>query len=171
MLCVVVGGGGRGNGGGGGGVTNNTGLSATPGLDRTFVMCKRVFYDECWLDTEEGLPPQPCNRTGSSPEEYTTYVCASFRSRLRAFVRNDADDVYVGGGGCVTVAVFAAVSGSSEAVQHRRRAGETARWRASGDGARRLGGFEGRSGAVDAAARVQVQRVRDAPTAGKRVSE
>ena len=50
------------------------GRSSTPGVDRMFVMCKHVFYDECWIDTVQGQPPRPCNETGSSPDEYTTYV-------------------------------------------------------------------------------------------------
>lgn len=49
------------------------GESATPGVDRMFVMCKHVFYNETWIDTEHGIV-KPVNKTGSSPEEYTTYV-------------------------------------------------------------------------------------------------
>ena len=36
-------------------------------------MCKHVFYNEAWIDTEHGRI-KPVNNTGDRPEDYTTFV-------------------------------------------------------------------------------------------------
>ena len=47
------------------------GHSTVAGVDRLFVMCKHVFYNESWIDQggERPLGPQPVNATGDAPDQ------------------------------------------------------------------------------------------------------
>jgi hypothetical protein len=76
--------------------------SVTSGVDRMFVMCKHVFYNETWIDY--GAPdappgPQPTNETGDLPEEYTTSLIGNTTLRWLRHV--------LGGGGAKHAPFFA----------------------------------------------------------------
>ena len=56
------------------GCVPSKGAESPSGVDRSFIMCKHVFYNEMWID--KGAPDSPglglTNQTGDTPEEYTT---------------------------------------------------------------------------------------------------
>ena len=65
------------------------GKTATSGVDRMFVMCKHVFYNETWID--QGAPDSPgglaTNSTGDHPTEYTTSLIGNATLRwIRSIV-------------------------------------------------------------------------------------
>ena len=65
------------------------GRSTAAGVDRLFVMCKHVYYNESWIDQGGERPPgpRPVNSTGDAPEEYTTSLIGNATLRwLRSVV-------------------------------------------------------------------------------------
>eukprot|EP00947_MAST-08B_sp_MAST-8B-sp1_P006067 g6067.t1 len=73
--------------------------TTTSGVDRMFVMCEHVFYNEQWID--QGAPDSPkdlaLNKTGSKPDEYTTSLMGNatmrwLRSVLESNKKKEAAD-------------------------------------------------------------------------------
>ena len=65
------------------------GKTTTSGVDRMFVMCKHVFFNETWID--QGASDSPAglatNSTGDSPAEYTTSLIGNATLRwIRSIV-------------------------------------------------------------------------------------
>lgn len=70
------------------------GKSVTSAVDRVFVMCRHVFYNESWID--QGAPDSPPNRqvnnTGDRPDQYTTSLIGNTTLRwIRSVVEAGPD--------------------------------------------------------------------------------
>ena len=63
--------------------TPGGGDGSPSGVDRSYIMCKHVFYNETWID--KGAPDSPpsgkVNVTGATPDEYTTSLIGNTTMR------------------------------------------------------------------------------------------